>query len=88
MGRHAHKGILETRRDSGMLQHLRDGGGTERALPVAADPHHGTVGPKSLPSDSPSPARHEETPLSSGSASVCLSGSQPLFSRCYFVKTC
>lgn len=42
----------------GVLQHLRDGGGAERALPLAADAHDGAVGAARVHPRAAAAARH------------------------------
>lgn len=51
-------------------QYLRDGGSTERALPVAADAHDGAVGQARLHPHPAAPAGHAQTPLPDGQAQV------------------
>ncbi|XP_068631518.1 uncharacterized protein [Battus philenor] len=50
--------------DSGHIQHLRDGGGAERALPVAADAHYGAVGAARIRARTAAPAGHATAALS------------------------
>lgn len=51
-------------------QYLRDGGGAERALPVAADAHDGALGQARLYPHPATLAGHAQTPLPDGQAQV------------------
>lgn len=47
---------------------MRDGGGVERALPLAADTHHGAVGPARVHPRAAALAGHAAPPLPRGPA--------------------
>lgn len=59
-----------------VVQHLRDGGGAERALPLAADAHHGAVGAARVHPRAAAAARHAPPALPRRAPT------QPLVSNC------
>ena len=52
------------------IQHLRDGGGAERALPFAANPHDGAVGEAGVHPHPVQAPRHAQAAVPDGQAPV------------------